>query len=247
MAQSSPAVGIVCSYGSTFNLTADSGHIILSDGNTMFMWSHSLAGGAFQYPGPVLCVNQGDVVTVILHNNLPEASSIIFPGQEDVLANNAPTQPEFNGGNLVSLTTSAASGASVTYKFVADKPGTYVYESGTDPKKQVAMGLAGVLIVRPSSGANFAYNRADSQFTPEEEFLVMLSEIDPYLHQAVEEGGAFDMNNYHPRYWLLNGRGFPDTIADNFASWLPNQPYGALARIHPYDATNHPFPELRAM
>ena len=34
------------------------------------------------------------------------------------------------------------------------------------------------------------------------------------------------MNTYHPRYWLINGRGFPDSIADNFASWLPNQPYG---------------------
>ena len=38
------------------------------------------------------------------------------------------------------------------------------------------------------------------------------------------------MNNYHPRYWLINGRGFPDSIADNGASWLPTQPYGALAR-----------------
>ena len=30
------------------------------------------------------------------------------------------------------------------------------------------------------------------------------------------------MNNYHPRYWLINGRGFPDSIADNYASWLPD-------------------------
>ena len=43
------------------------------------------------------------------------------------------------------------------------------------------------------------------------------------------------MNNYHPRYWLINGRGFPDSIADNFASWLPTQPYGALAEISDSD------------
>lgn len=244
-AQSNPAVGMVCTYGPTFNLTAEPGHIILSDGNTMYMWSYSLAGENFQYPGPVLCVNQGDTVTIILHNNLPETTSIIFPGQENVLANSIPAQPVFDGSNnLVSLTTSASAGGNVTYSFVADKPGTYIYESGTDPKKQVAMGLASVLVVRPASGANFTYNRPDSQFTPEEEFLLLLSEIDPYLNQAVEVGGTFDMNNYHPRYWLLNGRGFPDTIADNFAAWLPNQPYGALARIHPYDATTHPFPGL---
>ena len=52
--------------------------------------------------------------------------------------------------------------------------------------------------------------------------MVLLSEIDPYQHQAVEQGKTFNMNNYHPRYWLINGRGFPDSIADNGASWLPD-------------------------
>ena len=51
------------------------------------------------------------------------------------------------------------------------------------------------------------------------------------------------MNNYHPRYWLINGRGFPDSIADNFAAWLPDP---ALRRpgaeIHPNDAATNPDP-----
>ena len=242
---------MVCTNGPTFNLTADSGYIILSDANTMLMWSYSVTGGAFKYPGPVLCVNQGDTVTVILKNNLSEATSLVFPGQENVQANGVPSQPEFNGGgDLVSLSKTASAGGTVTYSFVANKPGTFIYESGTDPKKQVAMGLASVLVVRPSAGADFANNRPDSRFTTvspttaNEEFLMFLSEIDPYLHQAVEYGMPFDMNTYHARYWLLNGRGFPDTVADNFAPWLPNQPYGALARIHPFDPINHPYPGL---
>ena len=97
-------------------------------------------------------------------------------------------------------------------------------------------------------GADFAYNRADSQFTPDEEFMVLLSEIDPYQHQAAEAGTTFNLNNYHPRYWLINGRGFPDSIADNFAPFLPDQPYGALARIHPYRRrpTTTPIPARSA-
>ena len=55
------------------------------------------------------------------------------------------------------------------------------------------------------------------------------------------------MNNYRARYWMINGRGFPDSIADNYASWLPSQPYGALARIYPYDAATHPYPALSAL
>jgi FtsP/CotA-like multicopper oxidase with cupredoxin domain len=244
-AQTQPATGIACTYGPSFSLDARAGYISLADGNTMYMWSYAPTGGGFQYPGPVLCVNEGDTVTVVLHNTLSEPTSIMFPGQENVLADGIPAQPEFDGsGTLTSLTDTAAAGGSVTYSFVASQPGTYLYESGTNPEKQVRMGLAGALIVRPAQGANFAYSRADSQFTPEEEFLVFLSEIDPYQHQAAEQNKPFDLTKYHVHYWLINGRTFPDSIADNFASWLPNQPYGALARVHPFDATAHPYPGL---
>jgi hypothetical protein len=97
------------------------------------------------------------------------------------------------------------------------------------------MGLFGALVVRPSLGADYAYDDPTSRFTPSEEFMVLLSEIDPYQHQAAEQGASFNMNNYHPRYWLINGRGFPDSIADNGASWLPTQPYGALAQVAEFD------------
>jgi FtsP/CotA-like multicopper oxidase with cupredoxin domain len=248
-----PNVGIVCTHGSggvadnpVFNLTTKTGYISLPDGNTAFMWGYSNGFDEFQHPGPVLCVDEDDTVTVILHNTLQERVSIAFPGQTGVLADGIPAAPERdNQGRITSLTNTApAAGGTVTYTFVADRPGTFLYESGTDPEKQVRMGLFGALIVRPATGSDHAYNRADSRFTPAEEFMVLLSEIDPYQHQRVEQGRAFNMNNYHPRYWLINGRGFPDSIADNGASWLPTQPYGALAQIHEYDQGSHPYPGL---
>ncbi|MBI5069292.1 MAG: multicopper oxidase domain-containing protein [Deltaproteobacteria bacterium] len=239
------AVGLVCTTGAagapTFNLTARPGYITLPDANTMFMWGYAAGDGPFQHPGPVLCVTQGDTVTVVLKNLLPEPVSIMFPGQEGVTANGSPAQPQWSGATLTSLTDTAPPGGSVTYSFVAGRPGTFVYESGTAPHKQVRLGLFGALVVRPADPARMNA-RADSTFTPGEEFMVLLSEIDPYLHQAVEAGRTFNMNNYHPRYWMLNGRGFPDTVADNFVDWLPSQPYGALARIHPFDPTGHPWP-----
>jgi FtsP/CotA-like multicopper oxidase with cupredoxin domain len=254
-AQSAPRTGLVCTTSTaltpTFNLTTQTGYIVLPDGNTMFMWGYSEGSHPFQHPGPVLCVNEGDVVTVILHNTLNVDVSIMFPGQQGVLANGIPVQPQYNlSGVLTSLVpTAPAGGGSVTYSFVASKPGSFIYESGTDLRQQVGMGLFGALIVRPTLGANHMYNRADSQFTPEEEFLVLLSEIDPYQHQAAENGLPYNLDNYKVRYWLLNGRGFPDSVADNNASWLPSQPYGALVRIHPFnntvapsDPAYHPYP-----
>jgi FtsP/CotA-like multicopper oxidase with cupredoxin domain len=250
---SSLVTGIACTTSSspnpTFSLTASAGYIQMPDMNTVYMWSYG--SPAFQHPGPVLCVNQGDTVSITLTNSLPYGlrTSIVFPGQENVLANGSPAQPDLANN---SLTNSAANGGSVTYSFVASRPGTFIYESGTDPKNQVTMGLFGALIVRPTLGANFVYNRSDSQFDPDEEFMALLSEVDPYQHQAWEMGiGAnFNMNNYRARYWLINGRGFPDSIADNNAAWLPTQPYGSLALIRPFNTDSgagenyHPYQAL---
>ncbi|QNN51577.1 multicopper oxidase domain-containing protein [Nocardioides mesophilus] len=236
-----PKVGIVCTPSDggvagkpIFNLTTRTGYISLPDGNTAFMWGYSHGFDAFQHPGPVLCVEAGDEVTVILHNTLPDPTSIVFPGQEGVLADGIASTPVRSSGKVTSLsTTAAASTGTVTYSFTAANPGTYLYESGTNPEKQVRMGLFGALIVRPAGQPHQAYDSANSDFTPDREFMVLLSEIDPYQHQRVEQGQSFNIDNYHPRYWLINGRGFPDSIADNGASWLPSQPYGALAEIMP--------------
>jgi hypothetical protein len=60
---------------------------------------------------------------------------------------------------------------------------------------------------------------------------MLLSDVDPALHQAVEFGQAYNVTQLHPRYWLINGRAFPATIAPNNAAWLPAQPYSALVHI----------------
>lgn len=251
-----PATGVICTENetSTFTLTTREGYITIPDGNAVYMWGFSEGNNPFQHPGPVLCVTQGDAVTIVLHNTLPEDVSIIFPGQENVFADGTLSQPVFDGDEMISLAPpAAAGGGSVTYSFEANKPGTYLYESGTDPARQVNMGLFGALIVRPNQdgfGPEYAYNHESTRFKPETEYVLIMSEIDPLLHVAVEEGLPYNMNNYTPRYWLFNGRSFPDTVGPNGASWLPNQPYGSLTHIHPFndvdvgtDAYN-PYPAL---
>ena len=125
----------------------------MPDGNTICTWSYGPTGGAFQFPGPVLCVNQGDTVTVVLNNTLPEATSIMFPGIDNVQANGAPAQPEFNGATLTSLDQQRGRGERRQRHLQLRRPaspGTYLYESGTDVGKQVQMGLYGALVVRPA-------------------------------------------------------------------------------------------------
>jgi FtsP/CotA-like multicopper oxidase with cupredoxin domain len=247
-AQALPAgaakLGMVCTVPATpatFNLTANTGYIETPDGNSVFMWSYANADAPdnnhFQSPGPVLCVNQGQTVTVHLHNTLPEATSVVFPGQEGVAS---------SGGSAGLLAREAPAGGDVTYSFTASAPGTYLYESGSDVAKQVEMGLVGALVVRPNAtncpvvaGTDCAYGPA-TRFDAKREFLLLLNEIDPDLHHAVEVGGtaAYDVNALHNRYFAINGREFPDTIQDNGTALLPNQPYGALVRLQPNTATS---------
>ncbi len=242
-AQAPQSEGMVCTDGPSFNLTSHDGYIGTPDGNVVYMWGLSSGSDSFQYPGPVLCVTEGDTVTVILHNTLNRDISLIFPGQENVLADGQPDGPIFNGIDLDSLAKVApASGGSVTYSFVASNPGTYLYQSGTDPSIQVPMGLFGAIVVRPAGHPDWMYDRADSAFDPNREYISLLSEVDPILSQKMELGQPFNSKNYHPRYWFINGRGFPDTIAPNFATWLPGQPYGSLTMLEPWDATLNPLP-----
>jgi FtsP/CotA-like multicopper oxidase with cupredoxin domain len=195
-------------------------------------------------------VESGATVAVVLHNTLPEATSIMFPGQPQVLANGQPAQPEADAsGNLTSMTTTAApTSGSVTYTFTAGTPGTYLYQSGTDVQKQQQMGLFGALIVRPKGQPGQENDRADSAFDTAHEYLYLLSEVDPDAHLAVERKRAFDWTKYRPRYFMINGRSMPDTISPNHAAWLPNQPYGpvsnnkgALIRYLNVGTTSYPF------
>ena len=215
----------------TFNLTARVDHISTPDGGSPMIWGYANGAGRAQYPGPTMIVNQGDTVTVNLSNELDMAVSIVFPGQSvTAVEDTAPT-----GAGLLTLEVSA--GGTASYTFTATNPGTYLYHSGTSPEIQVEMGLVGALIVRPSAGADHAYNHPDTRF--DREYLFFLSEMDPRIHHVVEFQGVADLEStdyladYFPKYWFINGRNAPDTMAAAGVPWLPTQPYNIMPRMHP--------------
>lgn len=212
--------------GPTFNLTAKTGYVSTADGGSYLMWGYANGAGQMQYPGPTLIVNQGDVVTVNLTNQLTVPVSIVFPGQSGVIA---------TGGAAGLLTREApATGGTVSYTFTASQPGTYTYYSGTRPELQIEMGLVGALIVRPTTNPTTqAYNHADSQF--DHEYLFLLSEMDPRIHEYVAAGrmDLVDNTTYFPVYWFINGRTAPDTMAEANLPLLPHQPYNCMPMMYP--------------
>jgi FtsP/CotA-like multicopper oxidase with cupredoxin domain len=96
------------------------------------------------------------------------------------------------------------------------------------------------------------------------EYLFQMSEIDPRIHtQAEQQKGlpctqptgcmVVETEPYHPVYFLLNGRSFPDTVDPNYSVQYPRQPYNANPHMHPGELTlvriigqgrlQHPFHE----
>ena len=212
--------------GTTFNMTAKSALITTPDGDSVLMWGYALNGGPMQYPGPTLIVNQGDTVTINLANDLANPVSIVFPGQENVQSSSLAA----NAGILTTESTGPAD--VVTYTFTANNAGTYMYHSGSNADLQIEMGLVGAIVVRPSV-ADQAYNHPDTAY--DYEYLFLLTEMDPAIHHRVAAGLPVDNTEYHATLWFINGRNGPDTLAGENVSWLPNQPYGSIAQVHPGD------------
>ncbi|MGE5552498.1 MAG: fibronectin type III domain-containing protein [Betaproteobacteria bacterium] len=187
----------------------------LPGGISVPFWGLSSDPGAEpQLPGPVIEAVVGDTVEITLHNTLAEPVSLLLAGQ------GVPPEPVLDGaGRLVSLVRVAPPGGSAVYRFAATRPGTFRYESGTSPERQVQMGLYGALIVRPVGYADPGHPAYHTAYGPETtstydtEALLLISELDPAAHTAIAAGEPYDLLTYAPRYWLLNGRPFPDCTA----------------------------------
>jgi hypothetical protein len=225
-------------------LQAAVGSLSLPDKSIPFWGFGDVFLGKPQNPGPLIQATVGDQLIIWLMRNfitsIGEPLSIIFPGQENVMVRKIPwgpfiyepVQPQYRSGKMISLTNylDEKQDIIVEYSFTATKPGIYLYESGTNPEKQVQMGLYGVIVVRPQ-GFNIpghpnymtAYGAGTNSGYDVEKILV-LSEIDSIMHNDVLPNVYYDMLKFKPDYWVINGRSYPDTIrGDNISS----QPYGS--------------------
>ncbi|MGZ8174690.1 MULTISPECIES: multicopper oxidase domain-containing protein [Methylobacter] len=196
-------------------LWAKPGTATLTSGVTVPVWGYAAAAAdPAGLPGPVLIVNQGDTVTVTLHNALSEPTALLFQGQ-----------------SLPPDTVGTAAGGNKSYTFTASEPGTYMYEAGLpeNTQHQPAMGLYGALVVRPAT-PNQAYG-ATTAF--DDEALVLVSEIDTALNNSANPAG-FDMRKFAPKYFLINGKVHPSpdliTLPDPVATPYPASGFNLLLR-----------------
>jgi hypothetical protein len=174
------------------------------------VWGFSTAGaaGPALVPGPVLIATVNDSVRITLHNQLPNPPGPIgteCPDEANCLSLEMPAA----SGNGAPDQTGIAPGGTHTYQFGKLGAGTYIYQAGPTPhaQRQIRMGLAGILIVRPADFATSttpsAYGAGNGAFNAES--TALLNEFDAEFNANPFE---FDPLDYKANLFLLNGLTF---------------------------------------
>ncbi len=206
----------------------------MADGSVVPVWGFALdqdnnlttADGTITVPGPTLRVAPDDNALIIhLKNNLSEPVSLNILGQ--MLTNNSgPVWTNFPqdtetwtgsrpAGNYTarvrSFSHETRPGETGEYRWESFRPGTYLLQSGTNPAKQVQMGM--YLPVIKDTAQGFAY--ADVPY--DSELIVVFSESDPIIQNAIAAGTYGAVPNatigssvlYEPKYFMMNGLSWP--------------------------------------
>ena len=120
-------------------------------------------------------------------------------------------------------------GATLTYYYNVKDAGTYMYHCHVEATEHMQMGMLGNLFVRPrqnklpngtplglsfahSTGNTYAYNDGDGTTVYDVEVPIQMGSFDPDFHDASLNVQPLPFSGMRDRYFLLNGRGYPDTV-----------------------------------
>ena len=200
----------------------------------------TLTRGQAQISAPLLAFKEGQGYRVQLTNmglsqrpDLVDGHTIHWHGFVNEL-------PVFDGVPELSL--SVPIGRSLTYYYKPQDPGTYMYHCHFEDVEHVQMGMTGLLFVRPKQDdgpsitfggkpyTKFAYNCLDGSTGYDREYSVFETEIFAEGHYRDAHIQVTDWTDFHASFWALNGRTYPDTVADS-------GPWNATRGYDPSDPT----------
>jgi len=216
-AATQPEQTITAGCGPTCELWARAGSVTVG-ADVVPVWGFSTSdAGDLSLPGPTIVVHSGEEVSLTVHNELADDLDLDITGA--------------SAGDLTRSVAAITPGTPGVFTFTATQVGTSIYRAGASTKtgnRQLAMGLAGVLIVRPAecpaasgvdkcaygdpsinagnAGSAIGFDAGSDVF--DDEALVVTNDLDPLF--AADPLG-YDITNFHPTLHLINGKAFPDT------------------------------------
>ncbi|WP_020141496.1 multicopper oxidase domain-containing protein [Terracoccus sp. 273MFTsu3.1] len=177
--------------------------------------------GKAQISAPMLAFDELDEVTITLSNLGLVMRPDLFDGHTLHWHGFVNAIPLFDGVPELSL--AVPIGRDLSYFYRPRDAGTYMYHCHFEDVEHVQMGMTGMVFVRPKQnktplaghpiGTKYAYNDGDGSTRYDREFAFMITELWSAAHYRDAHIQVSDWTDYAPSFWLLNGRGYPDTIA----------------------------------
>ncbi len=141
-------------------------------------------------PGPLIRLNEGDHVRIVLHNQLSVPTSLLLHGM--LLPQSVSGLPRKDAGMV-------APGQSYAFQFVAKQAGTFWYHPQINHSDEKMQGLAGALVVDPLSQAK----------TFDKDVVLLISDVYATAGSAKSAIAASPGAPSTVCFHLLNGKSAP--------------------------------------
>ncbi len=165
--------------------------LALADGRSVPVWRfrQTLPGpGAL---GAGLVLREGEQVEIRLDNALDRPLRWVVPG-------------------VIEDTPRIPAGGRGRFTLTAPPPSSSYFSDGESPRLARAMGLAAPLVVLPAEGPVLAPGEPPY----DRHYTLVLQEMDSRLNEAVGAGLPYDLADYAPDYFFVNGLAYPATRDD---------------------------------
>ena len=206
-------------------------------------------------PAPTIVVDEDDELFLSLTNVGMTMRPDLFDPHTVHWHGFPQASPVFDGVPDSSI--SINMGATLTYYYNAKDAGTYMYHCHVEATEHMQMGMLGNLFVRPrqnrlaagdlngfahtpwdeatQTGNRYAYNDGDGSTAYDVEFPIQIGSFDPDFHDASLNVQPLPFAGMNDRYFLLNGRGYPDTAKAEvmMTDGRESQPVSSLVTAQP--------------
>lgn len=193
-------------------------------------------------PSPVIRVEQGDRVEIVLENTHYFPHTIHLHGVDHPFVDD---QGEGNDGVPQTSEDFVLPGERRVYEITPRQPGTMFYHCHVQTHTHLAMGLVGMFVVeenRPNNwvqtfnvGAGKVRHLSKAVLEAfDQEYDLQYQAVDKELHGIVQSANdprliarrmnqEYDLTKASEEYFLLNGRAFPYTLRESLLVVKPNQ------------------------
>jgi len=236
------------------HIAGSDGFTNMADGTPLYIFSFGDVTGvpetdvidagtlAAEWPAPTIALDEGQEFYLSMTNvGMVQRPDLFDP--HTVHFHGYPNASDIFDG-VPDATISINMGSTITYYYKINDPGTYMWHCHVEATEHMQMGMLGNLYVRPAQNGTtigghdkFVYNDTDGTTGYDVEVPIQLGSFDSTFHDASRDTQPLPFADMNDDYFMLNGRGYPDTkVAGILPDGDAQNVWGAKSGTQPVDS-----------